>query len=126
MQRTRKAEGKTITIVYGIAISDHRYQFFRLDEECVLLGSKTLDVGDDREKIYHWIDSILVAAAYACPHTIPAKARRFPRTLAVFKENIERPLFENAGTTVADIDDWIQRASDADVLEVAEFNGTPV
>ena len=126
MQHIRRAEPGGITIVYGIATDSERFQFVRLDEECVLAVSNTLIMPDDCEEIYHWIDSILAAAAYASPQTIPGKARRFPKTPAIFKENIERPLFENAGSTFADVDNWIQCSSDAEVLEVTDPNGSPV
>jgi len=36
------------------------------------------------------------------------------------------PLFENARSTVTGIDDWIHCANDAGVLEVTDFNSTPV
>jgi hypothetical protein len=125
VQHARRAESKAITVVYGIATDSVRYQFVRLDEG-ILTVSEDLAMPRKCEQIYHWIDSILAAAVYVSPHTTPAKARRFPRTPVIFKEKIERPLFENSESTVASIDDWIHSANDEEVLDVTDFNGTPV
>ena len=61
MQHARRAESKAITAVYGIATDSVTYQLVRLDEECVLTVSKPLMMPQERDEIYHWIDSILAA-----------------------------------------------------------------